>query len=279
MKIIDKVLFNRPSYKDMGIEDKVTKLVSSENILKRVRDNMETLANKEEVQRVLATEETTLATYDKVPQQIKGLVVHEQGSSDRMVIGVSYYNEMNQQEVIQSEDGKHVAKITADGITVSNLPELLRNNKLIDFLHDFDTRTIKEIVAPSNPPIRLAGKTIYLRGRIIAPTLVLKEKYKDVLVKGYYPLVGDLDSEVIIKPMDNTVTVHSTSQPKSEKSIDAHPIILHSMEVTKYLAEHSDVLETEMSKVTDEDKKRFETENAMRVVACKAILGEVKISL
>lgn len=281
MKIIDKVLFNRPSFKDMGIENKITKIAASESVINKVKEQLPVLENSEEIIRVLTTHETTFVNYDKAPQEVKGLVVHEEGSSEKIVVGVNYFKGEHGNEAIMSEDGEHIATASATGISVTSLPTLLKNKTLVDYIHDFDTTTIKEIIAPVNPPIKMPKGTMYLRGRAIAPTLILKERYKNILVKDYYPLVGELESEVSIKSVSERTQpqIHMAPPFKSEKAIDAHPIILHSMEVTKYLAEHGDVLESEMGKVTDADKKRFETDNEMRVVACKAILGEIRIGL
>lgn len=268
MKIIDMVLFARPSFKMMGVDERVTTLASSQGVIERLKSSKDRISNYEDLLRVIETEQTTIANYDKIPQQIKGLVVHEEGSTERYVVSTTKYEGIPI-DTYQTQDGQVKVNITPDGVKVSNIGRVFETGEY-DFIYGYDKHSSKEIVTAADPAIKLDGKTYYLRARILAPTLMLKEKYKSIQVNGYFPFIDVPD----IEPKE------VTRAPMQTRSIgNINPILINAINKIEKAGLNSSLIEKELSNITEADKQRFNCDNEYQILACKIVLGEVEVKM
>lgn len=260
---VDKFILRRPSLKQLGVENKVTRLLTTDDFVrKHTQYGFQIEDGWEKIQ--------TVVNWDKVPNIVVGVVGHEEDGVLRLY-SAKYLVEKLKSETITDESGEFKINISKDSVSVTKFSKLLERPELYDYAYDFDKSKKMALPVAVEPRMVKDDKVKYRKGRIIIPAMTIKEKYYELLIDDFTEFHGTLDS----------AQVHiAESKEKSSENIEIpNPILMYIYYGIKHLSQDKDFLQKEMEKITEEDKKKFGIDNEWRILGIKLALGEIKVPI
>ena len=260
MVTVDKFILRRPSLKELGVENKVTTLLNEDFVKKQIADGYTIEPGWEKIQ--------TIVNWDRTPNIVVGVVGHEEDGVLRLY-SAKYICDRLTNEIIADESGKFKVIISKDSLGVCKLPELLQRKELYEFAYDFiyDRKMVLPVAV--EPQLVKDNKVKYRKGRVFIPAMLIKEKYCNLLVTDY--------SE-FNQPLENTNNIDRSESKKNSTTLE-DPIFLYIKFGMEYLENNPEKLQEEMDKITEDDMKKYNTDNKRRIIGIKLSLGEIDVPI
>lgn len=205
--VIDKFILHRPSYKDLGVPNEVSTILTKQDELDKMCGwDITTPGFQTAVDIIKGKQKAEIANWDIVPLNLVGVIGHEAYSTNKKLYSIEYFKNNNITGDFVTDDLEYKLSISASGrVNISNFDKLVQDKVMCDFAYNFNVQEViagsetgNKVVEPAPvniaPGVKVNGTTKYMKGRVLIPSKSIKSQYQELLVKEVSEFTGSLES-------------------------------------------------------------------------------------